>query len=66
MMKLDDHESMLRRELAKMHQEYSERAKPIIDQLVKIQSLKPIPPMIIDIDKLPQELLDQLKSKGQP
>jgi hypothetical protein len=45
-MAMDEYEADLRRQLADLQQVYRDLAKPIIDRLVRLESLKPAPPIV--------------------
>lgn len=51
-MDIDELESELKRRLADLRAEYHRRAEQIIDELVKLQNLKPRPPIIIPKEAL--------------
>ncbi len=42
-----DRESQLRERLAQLNSEYSDKVKPIVDELVQIEASKPPKPIII-------------------
>ena len=46
----DEYERYLRKQLAELHREYQERARPIIDALVRIEVAKPPRPIILKRD----------------
>ncbi len=39
---MDEHERMCREHLVSLQREYMERAKPWVDQLVQIESMRPV------------------------
>ncbi len=46
---LDEMERLLHRQLAELRREFEARAKPVIDQLQHINSMKPMPPIILSM-----------------
>lgn len=49
-MSIDEIEEDAKRQLAELHREYQQRAQPLIDILVKVYSLRPPAPIIIDAE----------------
>lgn len=59
---LNQMETHLRAQLATLHESYEKAAKPIIDQIVRLRSMQPMPPIIIDLIRRapqPQTALEQ-------
>lgn len=64
---MTEYEQHLREQLVALQREYQERAKPIIDQLVRLESLKPPPPIFIDKDViLSQATIEQIQRWCSP
>lgn len=62
---LDREEIRLRRQLAELQRRYNEEAKPIVDQLLAIEALKPLPLAIIELsDENKARLLEYLAKSG--
>ena len=55
------YEEEARRQLAELQDEYRKRAAPLIKILVHLESLKPLKPIIIDMNDLSADLLEQLR-----
>lgn len=53
-MSLEDEERYCREVLAQLQKEYAKAAKPYVDQLMKIHSLRPVPPMYMLLRELEQ------------
>ena len=45
-----NYEDRLKLQLADLAREYQERARPIIDQLVKLEAMKPPKPIVLQVD----------------
>lgn len=60
-MKLEDR---LKQQLAELQREYQEKAKPIVDQLVRIESLKPPAPIVIPMGLAdPDGIFDRIATR---
>lgn len=60
---MGEHEVMLRRRLAELHQRYLDEAAPIIAELARIESLKPPAPIFIKASEIDPSLLDKIIAK---
>ena len=56
-----DKEDYLRMQLAQLMRSYQEAAKPIIDELVAIQAMKPPSPIFVSSEQLSQDQLTSLE-----
>jgi len=63
-------EAELKRQLQALQREYQDRAKPIIDMLVNLESLRSRPPVVFDVSNLSPEaahrLMEELSKLGRP
>lgn len=50
-------------QIKRLQLEYARAAKPYIDRLARIQSLKPHPPMMFDLSKISKDMLEQINRK---
>lgn len=55
-----DREQYLRMQLAELEASYRRDAKPILDELVEIQKLKPPAPFVFPAAELPESLKEQV------
>lgn len=62
-MTFEDEERQLKEVLAGLQRKYARAAKPYVDRLVHIYSLRPLPPIVIGTANLSPEQLEQLKRK---
>jgi hypothetical protein len=51
----EDYENYLYERLATIRRDYEAAAKPIINELVKIKAMQPVPPIFVDLLALPPE-----------
>lgn len=64
-----DRETELREQLAALRRRYQDEAQPIVDELTKIEAMKPPKPIMVYADLLPGQLAcaPQLPDRhGQP
>lgn len=57
---INDLESYLKGQLVELQKEYHQRAGPIMQQLCKIESMRPPRPMVIDASMFAPDMLAQL------
>ena len=63
---MDEYERHLHDQLVALQREYQERAKPIIDQLVRIKMLRPPEPIFFSQTDLPKAVLEQIQAWSAP
>lgn len=61
---MNDDERFVREQIAAIHREYNDRIKPWIDQLVRIESLKPPKPIWFDASRFPGVDIDAAHNKS--
>ena len=60
-----EYENLLKQQLADLQRDYFERAKPIIDRLVELESMKPVPPLVIFTNQIPEHLKQLIMERDQ-
>lgn len=50
-----DEEEYLKSQLAELQRAYQKQAQPYIDRLTAIYALRPMPPVVIDLNELKEE-----------
>lgn len=60
-----DEESMIRAEIAKKHRAFLEEIQPYMERLAQIESMRPIPPMILPVGQIPGSVRRRINELGE-